>query len=270
MSNNLIEIIKVDGNVPLQPTLPPPPALPGNLAETLAALQGLATPRMPDSADSPFLTNDLAMARVRSTAFRIRALAPVEHAVLIHGPSGTGKELLARMVARRGEPFIAINCAALTETLVASTLFGHTKGSFTGAVTDYQGAFRAAQNGTVFLDEIGDMPLSQQPALLRVIDQRVVTPVGTTAEYPIKCRIVAATNRPLDDPAHMRLDLEGRFMYILTLTALTARMTDAYLIGQSLGLTNEEVDSIQHDTLYNKNVRALQRVAALKKLNQGI
>jgi len=140
---------------------------------------------------------------MRRIARSIERAAEVECTVLVAGETGTGKELWARLLhrsgPRSGKAFIPVNCAALTETLAESQLFGHEKGAFTGAEGRALGIFRAAQGGVVFLDEIGEMPLSLQPKLLRVLQQREVIPVGATQPVPIDVQIVAATNRNLEE-----------------------------------------------------------------------
>ena len=139
---------------------------------------------------------------MRQIARSIERAAEVECTVLVSGETGTGKELWARLLhrsgPRSGKSFVPVNCAALTETLAESQLFGHEKGAFTGAEGRALGIFRAAQGGVVFLDEIGEMPLSLQPKLLRVLQQREVIPVGATQPVPVDVQIVAATNRDLE------------------------------------------------------------------------
>lgn len=133
----------------------------------------------------------------------IHKLAKVETPVLIRGASGTGKELVARAIhfnsSRKDGKFVAINCSAIPENLFESELFGHEKGSFTGADQRKIGKFQYAEGGTLFLDEIGDMPALMQVKILRVLQEKVFTPVGSNREFPTNVRIIAATNRPLED-----------------------------------------------------------------------
>ncbi|MFM7242991.1 MAG: sigma-54 interaction domain-containing protein [Planctomycetaceae bacterium] len=131
----------------------------------------------------------------------IELVAVHQSSVLILGPSGTGKELIARAIharsMRSNRAFIPVDCAVTTGTLFASHMFGHVKGSFTGATSSTLGCFRAADSGTIFLDEIGEMELELQAKLLRVLQQRVVVPVGSHEEIPVNVRVLAATNRDL-------------------------------------------------------------------------
>ncbi|MFM7107812.1 MAG: sigma-54 interaction domain-containing protein [Planctomycetaceae bacterium] len=140
----------------------------------------------------------------------IELVAAHQSSVLIMGPSGTGKELIARAIhgcsPRSARPFIPVDCAVTTGTLFASHMFGHVKGSFTGATSATLGCFRAADTGTIFLDEIGEMELELQAKLLRVLQQRVVVPVGSHEGVPVDVRVLAATNRDLAREVE-----EGRF-----------------------------------------------------------
>ncbi|MCB2216447.1 sigma-54-dependent transcriptional regulator [Desulfofustis glycolicus] len=133
---------------------------------------------------------------------RLTKIADTGISVLITGESGAGKEVAARALhnlsRRKQQPFVAINCSTLTETLLESELFGHVKGAFTDACSDRKGLFQEADGGTLFLDEIADFPLSLQPKLLRVIEERRVRPIGTNSEYPFDVRILAATNRDIE------------------------------------------------------------------------
>ncbi len=134
---------------------------------------------------------------------RVQRIAPSEATALIIGETGTGKELIARHIHelsdRRSGPFVAFNCAAISESLMESELFGHERGAFTGAVTAKAGWFETAQSGSLFLDELGDLPLPLQAKLLRVIQEREVVRVGSRQPIPIDVRLIAATNVKLDE-----------------------------------------------------------------------
>ncbi|ADU65334.1 sigma-54 dependent transcriptional regulator [Desulfurispirillum indicum] len=136
----------------------------------------------------------------------LEMVAPTDASVLILGESGTGKELVARSIhdnsPRAGAPFMAVNCAALSENLVESELFGHEKGSFTGATGQQKGRFEAAHGGTLFLDEVGELTPGAQSKLLRAIQEKVIERVGSTRPIPVDVRILAATNRNLQDMVH--------------------------------------------------------------------
>jgi two-component system, NtrC family, nitrogen regulation response regulator NtrX len=147
---------------------------------------------------------------MRQLREQVAMAAPTNGRVLIYGDNGTGKELVARTIhalsRRRAGPFVEVNCAAIPEELIESELFGHVKGAFTGAVGDRRGKFEAADGGTIFLDEIGDMSVKTQAKVLRVLQEQVVEPVGGTAGVRVDVRVIAATNKEL--PAEIRA---GRF-----------------------------------------------------------
>lgn len=164
----------------------------------------------------------------------VAKVANTNTSVLIQGESGTGKELIARSIhfnsSRSAKPFLAVNCGALPESLLESELFGHTKGSFTGAVSDKKGLFRSADGGTIFLDEIGEMPQPLQVRLLRALQEHEVTPVGSATPVKFDARILAATNRDLEkevDDGNFREDLFYRLNVIeITLPPLRERRDD--------------------------------------------
>jgi two-component system response regulator GlrR len=172
---------------------------------------------------------------------KAQRVAAGDASVLIQGESGSGKELLARAIhrasPRANQPFIAINCGAIPETLLESELFGHTKGSFTGAIADQRGLFIAADKGTLFLDEIGDMPLPLQVKLLRVIEAREVRPIGATRSIPIDVRIISATHRDLareKEAGTFREDLYYRLNVVtLKLPSLDERPEDVALLADT-------------------------------------
>jgi DNA-binding NtrC family response regulator len=172
-----------------------------------------------------------AIAKLRELIARV---APVPSTALILGESGSGKELVARDLHRFGAtpsgPFIAINCAALPEQLVESELFGHERGAFTGAVATRQGAFEAAAGGTLFLDEIGELPLPAQAKLLRVLEDRTLTRLGSTKPVTLTGRVVAATNRDLQEEVsagRFREDLYHRLnVHVIQVPPLRDRRSD--------------------------------------------
>ncbi|MEX2015395.1 MAG: sigma-54 dependent transcriptional regulator [Candidatus Hydrogenedentales bacterium] len=212
----------------------------------------------------------------------IRKVAPTDSTVLIMGESGTGKELMAsaihRLSPRRDQPFIAINCAALPEQLLESELFGHVRGSFTGAEQDKPGLFEEADGGTIFLDEIGDMALVMQAKLLRVLQSGEVRRVGATASKRVDVRVLAATNKDLVDAVskrEFREDLYFRLNVIQIVIPPLRNRLDALprLASQLLRKTNqrygkqvERIDErawtlLQHYS-YPGNVRELESILA--------
>ena len=171
---------------------------------------------------------------------RIRRIADTDLSVLILGESGTGKELVARALhqgsARSGGPFVAVNCAALPETLVESELFGHSRGAFTDARAPRKGLLLEADGGTLLLDEIGDVPLAVQPKLLRALQERRFRPVGSDREVSFDVRVLAATHRDLEqavDEGRFRQDLFFRVNVVeLRVPPLRARGTDVLLLAE--------------------------------------
>jgi DNA-binding NtrC family response regulator len=203
-------------------------------------------------------------AAIRSLLDQIDAIAREEATVLITGESGTGKELVARaihdMSYRAERPFIPINCGAMTETLLESELFGYVKGAFTGANQPRAGMFEAADSGSIFLDEIGDMPPSMQVKVLRVLQERRVRRVGSSAETSVDTRVIAATNRdlqPMVDAGEFRQDLFYRISVVpLHVPSLRERPEDipeltAHFVskfskrsGKSLSVADEAISHL--------------------------
>src|SRR5438477_203820 len=163
--------------------------------------------------------NIIGQSRAMQQVFAIidRAAA-VKATVLISGESGTGKEMVARALheagPRKGGPFLALNCGAIPENLIESTLFGHERGAFTGAEQKTRGYFQACNGGTLLLDEIGELPLGMQSKLLRVLEDGAITPVGTTAPQKVDVRIIAATNRDLEEEVTANEVLQGLFFRV--------------------------------------------------------
>ena len=176
--------------------------------------------------------------RMQTLLAEAETAARSDASVLIRGLTGSGKEVLARFVhqssPRRGGPWVTINCAAIPEQLLESELFGHVKGAFTGATGARDGLIRGAHQGTLFLDEIGDMPLGLQAKLLRVLEERVVRPVGSNQEYPVDIRVVSATHRDLArgiDAGEFRADLYYRLNVVaLEVPPLAERREDIPLL----------------------------------------
>ena len=209
----------------------------GDAAEAARSSRAAARPQAMGSREAGaaalqrLVGESLAMQQVRTLIEKVaRSMAPV----LVRGESGTGKELVARAIhdvsARAASPFIAVNCGAIPEHLLEAEFFGYRKGAFTGANEDREGFFQAAHGGTLFLDEIGDLPLAMQSKLLRVIQERAVRPLGSTAELTVNVRIVSATHKDLAAEvaaSRFRQDLYYRLNVIgITVPPLRERLED--------------------------------------------
>ncbi len=211
---------------------------------------------------------------------QLRRIAPTEASVLICGESGTGKELVARSIhdnSRRGQgPFVAVNCAALPESLLESELFGHAKGAFTDARNERKGLFQQAESGTLLLDEVGELPLVMQPKLLRALEESRIRPVGSDKEIEVDVRLLAATNRDLEsavEEGRFRQDLYFRINVIqLELPPLRSRGTDVLLLAQHfierfaarsgkrvVGLTEQTMERLLNYS-WPGNIRELRNV----------
>jgi two-component system response regulator PilR (NtrC family) len=200
--------------------------------------------------------------------------------VLISGESGTGKELVARAIhlngPRQGKPFVAVNCGAIPETLIESELFGHVRGAFTGAVADHNGLFKQADQGTIFLDEVGELPLHLQVKLLRVLQERGFTPVGANKPVKVDVRVISATNRDLRkelEEGRFREDLYYRLNVVhMVLPPLRSRKADIpslahYFLRKFAVSLDKKVEEISSGALmqlmnhtYPGNVRELENI----------
>jgi len=217
---------------------------------------------------------------MQDIAHLIKKVAPAPTTVLITGESGVGKEVVARTIHAHSRfsdnVFLPVNCSAIPENLLESQLFGHVKGSFTGAVSSQEGLFQRARGGTIFLDEIGEMPLSLQPKLLRVLEEKVILPVGSTNPVKVNVRILAATNRDLNaavEAGRFRDDLFYRLnVFEINIPPLRKRLDDLpglveHLIqrhNQEMNTTYKGVDSATMRILmsfpWKGNIRELDNV----------
>jgi formate hydrogenlyase transcriptional activator len=223
---------------------------------------------------------------------QVERVAPTDSTVLIHGETGTGKELIARAIhnisARCGRPFVKLNCAAIPFDLLESELFGHEKGAFTGAIAQKVGRFEMADKGTLFLDEVGDIPLALQPKLLRVLQEQEFERLGSGRTHQVDVRLVAATHRDLANMVarnEFRSDLYYRLnVFPVLLPPLRARSTDipaliahfVEIFGRKMG---KQIEDIPRETMsalssysWPGNVRELQNLIerAVILANDGI
>lgn len=216
-----------------------------------------------------FITHDKACLEIKEQA---RKLTMVDDAVLIHGETGTGKELLAKVLGanRKAGRFVAVNVAAIPRELVESTLFGYAKGSFTGANKESEGLIQYAGEGTLFLDEIGDLDFTLQAKFLRVLQDRKVRRVGGLDEEEVKCRFVAASHFDLKEQVSkklFRLDLYARLStFILSIPPLRDRLGDIPHIMAKLN-PKFPCDKVQWDKVdLSLNIRSLQQYASRYKV----
>jgi len=211
------------------------------------------------AASKHFIAGSQAMKAVLELAARV---APLDTTVLVYGESGTGKEFIVRMIhdqsPRAAAPFVSINCAALTETLLESELFGHVRGAFTGAVRDKAGLFEVAADGTIFLDEIGEIAPTVQAKLLRALQEREIRRVGAERSIKVNARVVAATNRDLRaavDAGSFREDLYFRLgAFIITVAPLRDRREDIpplvhHFLVRAASRMKKDVSSVSADAM---------------------
>ena len=197
---------------------------------------------------------------------KLMRIADSEASVLLTGESGSGKELAARAIhkysRRNRQPLIAINCSAMPETLLESELFGHVKGAFTSAHSDYKGLFLAADNGTLLLDEIGELPLSLQPKLLRVLEEHSVRPLGSSAEKPFNVRVIAITSRDLEAAV-----AEGSFRedLLYRLNVITVKVPPLRTRGTDILLLSEKYIEL-YASRQNKSITGMTNATAQKLL----
>ena len=238
-------------------------------------------------ADLGFITTSPRMTPVLQRAYKAARVS--DATVLLQGETGTGKQVLARAIhsldAKRGRfPFVTLHCSTISESLAESELFGHRKGSFSGAVNSREGLFQAANRGTVFLDDVNDLPLRLQPKLLDVLQRGIIRPLGADREVPVHVRVIAAANRPLEplvEEGSFRADLFHRLNVIrMCLPPLRERTEDiAALIlafarryvGLHEGIETLEPDLIEHLCVYrfDGNVRELENAVQRMLVDKG-
>ncbi|HVI08878.1 MAG TPA: sigma 54-interacting transcriptional regulator [Candidatus Binatia bacterium] len=258
------------------------------LRETLAELQQVKSRLQSENA---YLQEEIRLehnfeevvgnsAALRGVLARVEQVAPLDSTVLIYGETGTGKELVARAIhqasPRKGCALVKLNCAAISAGLVESELFGHVKGAFTGALDRHVGRFELADHGTLFLDEVSELPLDTQVKLLRVLQEREFEPVGCNKSIRVDVRIIAVTNRRLEDAlvqGRFRSDLFYRLnVFPIELPPLRERRSDIsqlvmFFLGRFSSKFGKKIDSVQRETMdllmeyaWPGNIRELQNV----------
>lgn len=231
----------------------------------------------PEQDDEMLIGQSAAIQQLRD---RIYKLARSQAPVFIYGESGVGKELVARLIHAHGprsdKPFVAVNCGAIPSELMESEFFGHKKGSFTGAYTDKQGLFEAAEGSTLFLDEVADLPLAMQVKLFRVIQEKAVKPIGSTVEIPVDVRILSASNKNLLDEiaaGRFRQELYYRINVIeLGVPTLKEHIEDVDLLAanilnrlikdndrEQVHISPDALDALMHYS-FPGNVRELENI----------
>jgi len=218
--------------------------------------------------------------KLRAVLQQVDQVAPTDSTVLIYGETGTGKELVARAIhnrsTRQKRPLVKVNCGAISAGLVESELFGHVKGAFTGALTNRDGRFKVADGGTIFLDEVGELPLETQVKLLRVLQEKEFEPIGSDKTIQVDVRIIAATNRNLEEAVHagkFRADLLYRLnVFPIHVPPLRERQGDVsllvtFLVQSVAKKLGKKVTQVSEDTMHRLmtyswpgNIRELQNI----------
>lgn len=225
------------------------------------------------SGGSNLIGDSLAMTKLKSN---LAIVSPTDKSILVQGPTGTGKEIIARFIhqnsPRATQPLIYVNCAAIPENLIESELFGHKKGSFTGALQDRIGKFRAANNATLFLDEIGDLPLVAQPKLLRALQEGEISPVGDDKVTTVNVRIISATNKDLlqeVEKGNFRMDLYHRIsIFPVMVPPLNQRIDDIPLLVEHFIRKHAQGFALENIPLRSEFIEKLQQMPWLGNVRE--
>lgn len=235
-----------------------------------AEIQGKMSGAHWDLALDQWYTNDSEMLKLKNNIRKLR-LSNTDCPVLITGPTGTGKEKLARVFEVKGKPFVAINCGGLAKDLIPSLFFGHKKGTFTGAIDDRKGYLEEAEDGVIFLDEIAEFPLELQSTLLRAMQEMEIYPVGSSKPRDIKCRFVAATKHKLREQVALKTfrdDLFARlYTFELKVTSLKNRYEDiAHIAEKAYDWPHPITDTNAIQDIYDFNVRGIKTYVERMKI----